>query len=154
MGYATAWAPALQVRVLAKLRGVEPDFLFPFSNVHARDFVDHPQGCKGNEEGIDCRPESRGGLSAKEGPAAAKRAVESRRVHRQASEHTEAEDAEHTANAMDPPDVEGVIPVQPVLQSDGQVAYESRENADNDGRAGSHVAGRRGNGGQPGQWTP
>ena len=83
-----------------------------------------PQHHVGEAEGVEGTAEAGGDLLAEERARAVDEALAAVRVDCGSGEDSEQDDAEQPADAVHAPDVEGVVPAQPVLELDRVVADE------------------------------
>ena len=98
-------------------RLVEARFLLCLRDAHRGEPVDQPEHPVREDEGVAGERRDRDELLAEKSRAAAvEEAVRAGGVDRRRGEDAEQNDPEEAADAVDAPDVERVVPAEPVLE--------------------------------------
>ena len=112
---------------------VQADRFGHLRNFHGRDAIDEPEHDEREREGPHRGDRHRGDLHKEEMGAAPQQSVHAARrprVPERRGEHAEHDDPEESAHAVHAPHVQGIVPVEVVLQGDGVIADKPGDQSD------------------------
>src|SRR5260221_4495489 len=141
---------AFLVSDLAVESFVESGLLDRVADANRRDLVDRPEHAEGERERPDRGEENRAELDQEEAWIAVKEAIHAVRVEGRRGEETKEDNPKKSADAVNAPDVERVVPLELVLESHRVIADHSGRDPDETGNRRRDVAGGGSDGGQAG----
>src|ERR1017187_9484511 len=120
----------LFVSVFAVDGFIQTNFFRHLADLHRGEGIDNPEHCISEDERPDRREGNGDNLLQQEDRIAVEQSVRSVRIELLVGEDSQHDDAKKAAHAVNSPNIERVIPVQPVLHFDRVVANHASNQSD------------------------